>query len=397
MEKNLFQEKHHAEHGEASLYKTAAQQLKKDKSKIKAAWENKVRDKVPAAGDQTSPALLNSMETFLDELTESLNQSTLTSTFHLGEQGMSRLHGEQRAQFTGYFLPQLFQEFSILRSVITEDLHDTDLLSYGVVTIINEAVDAAISLAATEFAAVHQTHLKRALEKAEASNLDLEHFAAIAAHDLKSPLATISSYLELLADETKEIIGEEPLKYIQIMQKSSERMRQLIDRLLEYARLTKSEEPFQPVELNEVMSHVLQNLHESITKTQAKILFPPLPTVNGDAHLLTQLFQNLIANSIKFHGASPPHVQIEFKLQDHFLLFSLKDTGVGFNPQDKENIFTLYKKLQESSNTPGAGIGLATCRKVIELHGGQIWAESQPGEGSTFYFTLPQPETDQKR
>lgn len=396
MEKSLFPKEHNEKHHVSSIHKAAAQQIKKDKSKIKAAWEMKVRNKIPAAEGQTSPALLNSMEIFLDELCDSLEKSTLNSNFRLGEHGMSRLHGEQRAQLTGYFLPQLFQEFSILRAVITEDLHKTGLLSYEVGAIINEAVDAAISLAATEFADVHQIRLKRALEKAEASNLDLEHFAAIAAHDLKSPLATISSYLDLLTEETKDVLGEEPLKYINVMQKASERMRRLIDRLLYYARLTKPEKPFQPVDLNEILSHVLQNLHESITKTHAKILIPVLPTVSGDAHLLTQLFQNLIANSIKFHGASPPHIQIEFKRQDHTYLFSLQDRGIGFNPKDKENIFTLYKKLQDASDTPGAGIGLATCRKVIELHGGQIWAESQPGKGSTFHFTLPQPEIEQK-
>lgn len=393
METNHSQEKHQVKPAGSNIYGDVSLQLRKDKAQIKTQWEERVRDRVPAAGDKTSLALLNSMDIFLNELIDSLDHPTMNLTDALAKQGLSKLHGEQRAQLNGYFLPQLLKEFSILREVITEDLHKADLLSYEVEVVINGAVDAAISLAATEFADVHQIHIKQALEKAEASNLDLEHFAAIAAHDLKSPLATISGYLDLLADEVKDTVGNEPLKYINIMQKASERMRRLIDRLLDYARIAKNEKPFQAIDLNEVMNQVLQNLHESITKTQTKILFPSLPIVNGDADLLIQLLQNLIANSIKFRGDLPPHIQIDFKLQDHSFLFSLKDNGVGFNPKDKENIFTLYRKLQDNSETPGAGIGLATCRKVIELHGGQIWAESHLDQGSTFYFTLPQPET----
>lgn len=371
--------------------KSAAVQLMKDKGKIKILWEKKVRDKVQSAESQTSIALLNSIDAFLDELVTALEQSTLESPYDVGKKGMSKMHGEQRAKFAGYYLPQLLEEFSILREVIQEDLHNSKSLTYQVGLIINSAIDSAISLAATEFTAVQQATIKAALEKAEVSNKDLEHFAAVAAHDLKSPLATISGYLDLLTDDTSEHLKEGSREYISVMQKSSERMRNLVDRLLDYARLTKMEKTFHLVDLDDVMKSVLQDLHETIQKTQAKITYEQLPIVNGDIQLITQVFQNLIANSIKFHGDQIPAAHIGFSAQNGTFLFSVRDNGIGFDPKNKEDIFALYKKLPGEGEYQGAGIGLATCKKVVELHGGRIWADSEPGVGSTFYFTLPNP------
>ncbi|MCM2281895.1 MAG: ATP-binding protein [Bdellovibrionaceae bacterium] len=393
MEKDFSQDKRSRSqtHNMRAQNQSAAAQLMRDRGKIKILWEKKVRDKVQSAESQTSIALLNSIDTFLDELVTALDQSTLESPQDLEKKGMSNSHGEQRAKFAGYYLPQLLKEFSILREVILEDLHNSDSLNYQVGLIINGAIDSAISLAATKFTAVQQTTIKAALEKAEVSNRDLEHFAAVAAHDLKSPLATISSYLDLLTEDASERLHEESIAYISVMQKASERMRNLVDRLLDYARLAKMDMRFHVVDLNDVMNSVLQNLHDTIQKTQAKITYQQMPTVTGDAQLLAQVFQNLIANSLKFHGGRIPTIQIDFKSERDSLLFSLKDNGIGFDPKDNEAIFALYKKLRGESEYQGAGIGLATCKKVVELHGGRIWANSQPGVGSTFYFTLPIP------
>lgn len=368
--------------------KSASARLMRDKGKIKALWEKRVRDKIQSAERQTSIALLNSVEIFLDELATALDRSALDSPYDAGKNGMSKMHGKQRAHFAGYFVPQLLEEFSILREVILEDLHNSELLTYQAALIINSAIDSAISLAATEFTTVQQKTIKAALEKAETSNKDLEHFAAVAAHDLKSPLATISGYLDLLKDNTRE---EKPLEHISVMQKASARMRNLIDRLLDYARLAKADRPFHPVDLDGVMTSVLQNLHDTIQKTQAKITFERLPVVHGDVDLLTQVFQNLIANSIKFHGGRLPKIHIDVTVQNDAFLFSLKDNGIGFDPKDREDIFALYKKLRGDAEYQGAGIGLAICKKVVELHRGRIWADSEPGAGSTFYFTLPKP------
>ncbi|MGZ3727299.1 MAG: sensor histidine kinase [Pseudobdellovibrio sp.] len=370
---------------------SSSKKLATDKEKIKATWEKKVRENVLVAGEQTSLALQNTLQIFLDELSDSLAQAAATSSYDVGKKGMSQRHGGARAKFAGYFLPQLLKEFSILREVLLEDLNNADLLDYNVSSIINRSIDISISLAATEFATVQQASVQSALQKAEASNIDLEHFASVAAHDLKSPLATISGYLELLADEAQDKASKEFLDSIVVMRNAADRMRNLIDRLLEYASLGKSDRPFELVDLNVVMQSVLQNLHDTTAKTKASITFVKLPTVKGDANLLTQVFQNLIANSIKFRSEQLPKVQINAVAEHDHFLFSVEDNGIGFDPKDKDGIFALYKKLHGESSYQGAGIGLATCRKVVELHNGQIWADSEPGLGSTFYFTLPIP------
>lgn len=395
MEKNHSREQHsrNQTHNLKAQNKSAAVQLAKDKGKIKILWEKKVRGNIRSAEEQTSIALLNSIDVFLNELVTALEQSTSESPYGVEKKGMSKVHGEQRAKLAGYYLPQLLKEFSILREVILEDLHNSECLTYQVGLIINGAIDSAISLAATEFAAVQQTATKAALEKAEASNKDLEHFATVAAHDLKSPLATISGYLDLLTGDASAQLNEEACKHISIMQKASERMRNLVDRLLDYARLTKMDNPFHLVDLNDVMKSVIENLHDTIRKTQAQITYDKLPIVCGDVQLLTQVFQNLIANSVKFHGTQIPTVHVGFSVQNDTFQFSLIDNGIGFDPKDKEDIFSLYKKLRSGTNYQGAGIGLATCKKVVELHGGRIWADSKPGIGSTFYFTLPKPNS----
>lgn len=393
MERNYSQkeESRIQTHGSKAQNKSAAAQLMRDKGKIKILWEKRVRDTVQSAEGQTSIAILNSIEIFLDELITVLEQSTFESPHDVEKKGMSKTHGEQRARFAGYYLPQLLKEFSILREVILEDLHGSGSLTYQVGLIINNTADSAISLAATEFAAVQGAAIKAALEKAEVSNKDLEHFAAVAAHDLKSPLATISGYLDLLTDDASEQLKEESRKYIGIMQKASERMRNLVDRLLDYARLAKMDNPFHLVDLNHVMKAVIENLHDTIQKTQSKITYGQLPIIRGDIQLLVQVFQNLIANSIKFRSDQPPTIQIECSVQNDTFLFSLKDNGIGFDPKDKADIFALYKKLRSDNEYQGAGIGLATCKKVVELHGGRIWADSEPNVGSTFCFTLPKP------
>lgn len=369
--------------------KFASTHLIKNKGVIKAVWEKKVRDHVQAAEDQTSIALLNSIEFFLDELAVALDQSTLESSYDASKRGMSKLHGQKRAKFAGYFLPQLLKEFSILREVIIENLHQAEALSFQIVLILNSAFDVATSLAATEFANAQLASVKTALEKAEKSNKELEHFAAIAAHDLKSPLATISGYLDLLAEDNSESLKPETREYIRVMQKTSGRMSSLIDQLLDYARLAERNKPFSDVDLNHVVESVIQNLHDTILKTQAEITYTSLPIVKGDADLLSQVFQNLIANSLKFHGKQPPVIQINSILQDENFLLSVKDNGIGFDKKHSEDIFALYKQLHGSAEHQGVGIGLATCKKVIELHGGRIWADSVPTQGSIFYFTLP--------
>jgi len=359
-----------------------------NKNRINEIWETRVREQVKPAEGQTSLALSNTLGLFLDELATTFKQVGSSSIQSSPEQGMSEVHGGNRATFAGYFLPQLLKEFSILREVITEILHEEEVLTFEVRAVVDKAIDSAISLSSTEFAAVQQASTKSALQRAEMSNLDLEHFAAVAAHDLKSPLATISSYLDLLADDEEKNLKESSIEYIELMQKASERMRNLIDRLLEFASLSTADKPFTLINTNEVVKAALQNLSDIIDRTNAKVTYSHLPFVSGDVDLLIQLFQNLIANSIKFGKDQPPEILIEAKDNNGSWLFSVKDNGIGFDTKNKEEIFALYKKLHGGVKYQGTGIGLASCRRVVELHGGRIWAESSLGQGSTFFFTL---------
>jgi len=371
--------------------RNASEALARNKSAIIKNWETKVREHVSAAQGMPSPVMINSLAAFLDGLIGTLAAGHPLTEFGT-QRGMSTLHGGQRAVYSGYFLPQLLKEFSILREVIGEKLNDEEVMTYPILKIIDQSLDLTISLAATEFVKVQEINIRAALAKAEVSNRDLEHFAAIAAHDLKSPLATISGYVNYLEEEFKENLESEGTQYIEVMKRALARMLSLIDRLLDYARLNTVHTPFQPTNTNEVVRASLQNLEDTILKLNAHVHSGTLPTVWGEPDLLTQLFQNLIANSLKFHREDPPKIEIQAEEKDGMWLFTLQDNGIGFGPKERENIFALYKKLPIATESQGSGIGLATCRKVVELHGGRIWADSQPGVGSTFYFTLPQIE-----
>jgi signal transduction histidine kinase len=373
-----------------SEYQKAAEQLMESKEEIKSAWEMRVRRQIEASQGKTSPSLQNTLSIFLGELVEHLRSGGSSNAGQFfSQRGMSVAHGGERATFVGYFLPQLLKEFSLLREVIVEVLLEKNALTHSVRSLIDRTIDTVISLAATEFGKVQQEHIKAALRSTEISNRDLEQFAAVAAHDLKSPLSTISGYLDLLSDETDQ---ESSAANIAIMKKSANRMFQLIDRLLQYAQLAKNDRPFQNVDMGGVVKAVLENMSQNIRETHAQVETGNLPEIKGDAVLLIQLFQNIISNAIKFRSEEP-RIRIQAEDRNEMWLFSIQDNGIGFDSKFKEDIFGLYKKLNAEAAYQGTGIGLATCRRVVELHNGTIWAESSPGKGSIFYFTLPKIET----
>ena len=359
----------------------AAEHIRKRHTEIKNNWEDKVRTQIDISNIHSSKSLLNSMEIFLEDAANFIEQGYYIYN-PSKEAGMSKEHGKFRATFSGYFLPQLLKEFSLLREVLNSSLQKENLLTYNVRFIIDKILDDSISQAATEFALVQKNAVEDALSRAQQSNQALEHFAAIAAHDLKSPLATITSYLDLLKDES----DKKNIPYIELCLGASARMRSLIDSLLTFAKLSTKQKELAPVDLNEVLDLSKKNLADEIAKSSVSIEATHLPIVLGDKDLLTQLFQNLIANAIKFKSNNPPRIQISFEERDHHFILALKDNGIGFDPKYKEDIFTLYKKL--SGKYSGSGIGLATCRKILELHGGKIWVESAIDQGSTFFFSL---------
>ena len=213
--------------------------------------------------------------------------------------------------------------------------------------------------------------------------------AAVAAHDLKSPIATISGFVEVIQEDLSKGNTIDASKHLIFIKNASARMIELVDHLLNYAKLASSKPKFEKVDLNNVVQSAIENLGAVTTETKARITTGELPTVKGEPLLLIQLFQNLIGNALKFSKGQPSvNIKVASANESEWE-FCVEDQGVGFDPKFSKQIFELYKQLGGANDSKGAGIGLATCQKVVELHHGEIWAESQVGKGSRFVFTLP--------
>ncbi len=221
------------------------------------------------------------------------------------------------------------------------------------------------------------------------SNAELEQFAYVASHDLQEPLRMVASYVRLLERRYKGQLDENADKYIAYAVDGAARMQQLINDLLEYSRVDSRGHEFAPTNCDVLLDHVLTNLKISVEESGAQITRMPLPTVMGDASQLSQLFQNLLGNAIKFRGENPLHIHIAAECQGNEWLFLVRDTGIGIEPQYADRIFEIFQRLHSRGFYPGTGIGLALCKKIVERHHGRIWVESQIGQGSTFLFALP--------
>ncbi|GGB24436.1 ATP-binding protein [Puia dinghuensis] len=228
---------------------------------------------------------------------------------------------------------------------------------------------------------------KRAAELAT-SNAELERFAYIASHDLQEPLRMVSSFLQLLQKKYYGKLDSKADQYIHYAVDGAERMKALIMDLLEYSRVGTGQESFGAVDTAVVMEEVGNIFREKIIGVRAEVDIGPLPVVFGDKVQVTQLFQNLLSNALKYHSDQPPMIRIRAKEQLASWLFSVEDNGIGIDSQFFEKIFIIFQRLHNKNDYSGTGIGLAICKKIVERHGGKIWVESAPKEGSTFYFTI---------
>jgi light-regulated signal transduction histidine kinase (bacteriophytochrome) len=220
------------------------------------------------------------------------------------------------------------------------------------------------------------------------SNAELEQFAYVASHDLQEPLRMVSSFTQLLAKRYQDKLDQDAQEFINFAVDGATRMQNLINDLLAYSRVGTRGKPFRPTDGEAVFKMAVDNLARSITKNDAVITHDPLPTVSGDEVQLTQLFQNLIGNAVKFHGREKPRVHVSARQQDGEWVFAVRDNGIGMAPDQQERIFSIFQRLHHRSEYPGTGVGLAICKKIVERHGGRIWVESEVGRGSTFYFTV---------
>lgn len=222
------------------------------------------------------------------------------------------------------------------------------------------------------------------------SNADLEQFAYIASHDLQEPLRMVTSYLQLLQKRYRDKLDADADEFIAYAVDGATRMQGLIQDLLSYSRVSTRGQPFKTVNGDRALRDALDNLKMAIAETNAIVTFDPLPQVMADGIQLTQLFQNLIANAIKFRREIPLKIHVGVKKSDENWLFSVSDNGIGIEEQYFEKIFLIFQRLHRRTDYPGTGIGLAICKKIVERHGGKIWLESKPNRGSIFYFTMPQ-------
>jgi PAS domain S-box-containing protein len=227
------------------------------------------------------------------------------------------------------------------------------------------------------------------LAKLQLSNEELERFAYVASHDLQEPLRTIASFTQILERKYHHQLDPDADEYIEFIVDGAKRMQQLITDLLAYSRIGRQELKLRPININEVLKSVMQDLQAAIAASGAQITYEALPTLLADSMQIAYLWQNLLNNAIKYRGELPPQIHITATPKETEWLFAIGDNGIGIEMEYAERIFAIFQRLHTSDEYPGTGLGLAICQKVVERHGGRIWLESKFGYGSTFYFTLP--------
>ncbi|MBS3788589.1 PAS domain S-box protein [Candidatus Bipolaricaulota bacterium] len=234
-----------------------------------------------------------------------------------------------------------------------------------------------------------QERLKETLSDLARSNEELKQFAYVASHELQEPLRMVSSYTKLLEKRYKNELDEDAREFINYAADGAERMQKQINALLHYSRITTKGKELKTTDTVSALAKARDNLKKMIEENQAKVTNDELPKVQADESQLVRLFQNLVQNAIKFRGKETPNVHISAEEREDDWLFAVTDNGKGIEPEYQEEIFSIFKRLEGRDETEGTGIGLASCKKIVERHGGDIWVESELGEGSTFYFTLP--------
>jgi light-regulated signal transduction histidine kinase (bacteriophytochrome) len=227
------------------------------------------------------------------------------------------------------------------------------------------------------------------------SNAELEQFAYVASHDLQEPLRKVASFCQLLEQRYAEQLDDRARTYIGFAVDGAKRMQALINDLLSFSRTGRTSGGFVGLELSEPYERAVRDLSRLIEETGAVVTADPLPSISGDATLLSQLFLNLIGNAIKFRGAEAPTVHISCVPDGDYWEFSCADNGIGIEPQYAEKIFVIFQRLHPKDVYPGTGIGLALCKKLIEYHGGQIWLDTSYAGGTRFCFTLPVGQAEQ--
>ncbi len=233
-----------------------------------------------------------------------------------------------------------------------------------------------------------QEKLAKLVESLKMTNEELEQFARITSHDLQEPLRMVTNYLSLLESQYKNRLDHEACEYIDFALHGARKMQSLIDYLVQYSRISTRGKPFEMTDCRVVFDSAISEISTLIRENGAIITQDTLPVVFGDGSQLGRIFSNLVSNAIKFRREEAPHIHIGVERKETEWVLSVKDNGIGFDMEHTIYLFKMFQRLH-GAKYPGAGMGLAICKKIVERHGGRIWAESEPGKGSTFFFTLP--------
>jgi PAS domain S-box-containing protein len=263
----------------------------------------------------------------------------------------------------------------------------TELFAHGVMNAVRNEAGALICY--TKILS-DETARKQLQDSLTESNAALEQFAYVASHDLQEPLRTMGTYAQLLAEEYGNKLDAQADRFLTSIVSASARMSALVRDLLAYARITTEENRPSSIALDEDLEAALTQLGQAIEESGAIVTHDPLPTLQVDRGQMVRLFQNLVGNAVKYRQPyRPPKVHISAEQKGAEWLISIRDNGIGFEPEYATIIFAPFKRLHTANAYPGTGVGLAICRRIVRAQGGRIWAESQPDQGATFFFALP--------
>jgi len=294
-------------------------------------------------------------------------------------------------------LAGVFLAFGALHSLSIWNMYGIENLLHAITAALSVAAAfVAIRLGANSAKIASEDHqvkkttdeLQRVNEELRRSNIEIEQFAHVASHDLQEPLRMVTSYLQLIERRYSDRLDSDGKEFIGFAVDGAKRMKELINDLLEFSRTGTSNARFREVDAASILEHAVDNLKTAIEESSARITAGALPIIVGDPVLLTQVFQNIIANAIKFQKGSVPRVHISARHQDAEWIFTISDNGIGIKPEHVDRIFRIFERLHTSEEYPGSGIGLAITRKIVERHEGKIWVDSRPGSGSTFHFSI---------
>ena len=235
-----------------------------------------------------------------------------------------------------------------------------------------------------------EEELLKVTRELRSSNAELEQFARITSHDLREPLLAISGFVKLLKRRYRGKLDAKADEFIDFTIEGTSRMEKLLSDLLEYSRIGSKKKPYRELALGSLLDQALQNLKSNIDASGAEIKAHDLPSIWVDDTLIIQLFQNLVGNAIKFSGNKAPVIEIFSEKREKDWVISIRDNGIGIDPQYADQIFIIFNRLHRENEYLGTGLGLAICKKIMERHGGDIWVDSVPGKGSTFSFSLPE-------